>query len=682
MSPYTGRVIVTCRVTTETSGDRPWERVWRARLTAHVAVLALFLALAGIWLRPLPWRMTDHVTGPGDPLTTAWRLVWPAQWLTERSAPFWETNVLYPASGVFARDELTLGQSVIAVPIYAATRNALVAYNMTLLVTLALSGFAMYCLAWHFLRNRAAGIVAGIIFALAPYHLAQLDHAGLLAVQWLPLVILFLDRTLHTRRWRDAALLGAVVLLQPLAAGYYAYWSAFAIVVLLGYVGVARRRLVRRRALAQVGATLAIAFLILLPIAAPFKRAADTEGFARPMREVEYWSARPQTWLAATPHNRLYGGLVRAHAWTWSTEMYLFPGALAIGLGIVSFIGAARGRVRWFALVLACAGFVLSLGPYLHLARRDAGRFPLPYLLLYRLIPGGDALRAPVRAAPVAMLGIALLAAIGWKRIEAWLRGRHCRRWAPSVLATLACLILCAEYAIAPLHTVRVPQLRGNDGSLVEWLRAQPPSIVAVLPDPRAPVTMALATTNRHRFINGDAEIMPPASRALFDVLRAFPTQESVTALEALGVDLPVLDHAAMTAAELERIAERIAAFPADLTPTAALSGATVYRVAAPRAHFGPLLDAIPASSSVCIGGVPPDDRTYLDRAMIAHLLRDRRVRGDLKTGWTSEPAPPHAGERCNYALLASSGPIPDHDDARSPLWSDGTLALYRERSD
>ena len=137
------------------------------------------------------------------------------------------------------------------------------------------------------------------------------------------------------------------------------------------------------------------------------------------MREVEYWSARPQTWLTATPNNLLYGGLVRTHAWTWSSEMYLFPGALAVVLAVVAIVIGNRGRLRWFALALIGLGGILTLGPFLHLSRRDVGHAPLPYLLLYRLVPGGDALRAPVRAAPIAMLGVALLAGIGWKRIAA-----------------------------------------------------------------------------------------------------------------------------------------------------------------------------------------------------------------------------------------------------------------------
>jgi len=649
-----------------------------SRAARHVAVFALFVVLAVVWLRPLPWQMSDHVTGPGDPLTTAWRLAWPAQWLMQRDASFGETNVLYPASHVFARDELTLGESLIAGPIYATTQNALLAYNCTLLLTMALCGFTMYCLAWHFLHNRTAGIIAGMIVTLAPYHLAQRDHAGLLAVQWLPLEILFLDRTLRSRCWRDASILGLVVFLQAISAGYYAYWSVVILLLYMGYV-LTNNRWPRLSlgAIARVGVTLTVALVALLPVVLPFMHVADREAFARSRHEVEYWSARPQTWLAATPDSLLYGPLVRAHAWTGSSELYLFPGIIALLLAAIGCTARRRHRVAWFSLALAACGFVLTLGPTLHLARRDTGRVPLPYVLLYQFVPGGNALRAPVRAAPIAMLGVALLAALGWRQAAAWIRVRGVRRRASAAIATIVCVALGMDYAILPLHTVYVPQVDTHGSSLVGWLQREPASIVAVLPDLRAPVTMALATTNRHRFINGDAEILPPATRALFTALADFPSPMSAAALEAIGINLIVLTRSSLSDPAWQGINDRIHTITPDIVPVASFPDALVFRVVSGSGPFASLRVAIPPSATVFISGVAADD-TYLDRALVAHLLRDRQVRGNLTTGWVSEPAPPGASERLEYGIFGVAETTPDAYDWQVPLWTDGVLVAYR----
>ncbi len=110
------------------------------------------------------------------------------------------------------------------------------------------------------------------------------------------------------------------------------------------------------------------------------------------------------------------GAFARRYALTWPNEVFLFPGVLALTLASIALVGR-RLHFRTAALVIALMGFVLSLGPVLNLTRIGGGRLPLPYDLLYRFVPGVDALRAPLRITPLAMLGLALLAAIGWKRI-------------------------------------------------------------------------------------------------------------------------------------------------------------------------------------------------------------------------------------------------------------------------
>ena len=244
---------------------RARSRVIGIHAAQHLSVFAFFSLLALWWMRPLSWHLADHVTSTGDPLITAWRLVWPAQWLTQHPAPFWDSNVLYPASSAYARDELTLGQTLFAGPVYLLTHNALLAHNLTILVTLALSGFTTYWLVWQLLRSRIAGVLAGIIVGFAPYHLAQIDHAGLLAVQWLPLVLIFLHRTLRFRRWRDACGLSLFAFLQAISAGYYAYLTAFLVLAYLGYLALAEPRTLTRRGIMRTVVALAVAMALLIP---------------------------------------------------------------------------------------------------------------------------------------------------------------------------------------------------------------------------------------------------------------------------------------------------------------------------------------------------------------------------------------------------------------------------------
>jgi len=647
----------------------------------HVAVFAFFSLLAFWWLRPLSWHLADHVTSTGDPLITAWRLVWPVQWLTQHPAPFWDSNVLYPSASAYARDELTLGQTLFAGPVYLLTHNALLAHNLTLLVTLALSGFTTYWLIWQLLHSRIAGVLAGIIVAFAPYHLAQVDHAGLFAVQWLPLVLLFLHRTLRFRRWRDACWLALFAFLQAIAAGYYAYLTAFLVLAYLGSVALAERRALTRPGVVRVGVALVVALALLLPIAFPFWRLAASEGFVRSRPAVEFWSAKPRMWLAATPNNVLYGAFARRYALTWPNEVFLFPGVLALALAGIALVGRRR-HFRTAALVIVLTGFVLSLGPVLDLTRIGGGRLPLPYDLLYRFMPGVDALRAPLRITPLAMLGLALLAAIGWRRIAIGMRRRHLPHAVTSAVALILVAGLLAEYATGPVSAIAVPQLDPAFTPLTTWLAAQPPSVVALLPNPQAAVAMTLATTNRHRFVNGVAEVRSPVRRALFRRLGTFPDPASVATLELLGVQLVVLDRTGYRETAWAALPERIAALPHDLTLAADLPNARVYRVTPARERFASLLAAIPTGAHVYVSGSVADNDALLERALLTHFLvgEGRELRSRLATGWISDPQPAPDGMHADFGLFASNERPPATYDRGHPVWADATAVVYRAR--
>src|SRR5258705_13660421 len=83
-----------------------------------------------------------------------------------------------------------------------------------------------------------------------------------------------------------------------------------------------------------------------------------------------------------------------------------WPGVIAVMLGIVGAVVARRTRapVAKLPLLLAAAGFVLSFGPVPHVGGRVLW-IPLPYALLYFVVPGFSSMRAPARFAALVALG-------------------------------------------------------------------------------------------------------------------------------------------------------------------------------------------------------------------------------------------------------------------------------------
>src|SRR5438094_595294 len=182
-----------------------------------VAVLGLF-TVATVWvLWPLARHGADHILdvhrfygGAGwllasDPWLYMWVLGWDTHALLSAPARLFHANIFHPAPLTLALSEHLLGYWPLFAPVYLATGNPVAGYTATLLLSFVLSGAAMCWLVRHWTGSWAAGVVAGFVFAFAPWRLSQLAHMQLLGLYGLPLVLLFWDRSLESGRVRDLA---------------------------------------------------------------------------------------------------------------------------------------------------------------------------------------------------------------------------------------------------------------------------------------------------------------------------------------------------------------------------------------------------------------------------------------------------------------------------------------------
>lgn len=97
----------------------------------------------------------------------------------------------------------------------------------------------------------------------------------------------------------------------------------------------------------------------------------------------------------------------------------------------------------WIAIVLVSLGFVYSIGWNFFF-----------YRLLYDFMPGFKSIRAPMRGAMFAYLGLAILSGVGVKRL-AELAHSHRKSLRPVVVFSLACVLLLIELNNAPLYFIR-----------------------------------------------------------------------------------------------------------------------------------------------------------------------------------------------------------------------------------
>jgi len=364
------------------------------------------------------------------------------------------------------------------------------------------------------------------------------------------------------------------------------------------------------------------------------------------------------------------------------SEAYLFPGIVPVILAVIGAVGEKTWR-RWLAIALTAVAFLLSLGPALHLAQRDRGYFPLPYLLAYRFVPGVSGLRVPLRIAPLAMLGLALLAAWG----ALWLRRRLARvRGRGAILGQfiVPVLIVCilAEYLTAPLATV--PATTGGHLSPPrQWLAAQPRAVVCELPHPGSADVMVNATYSHHRYVNGVAEVMPPAQRELFRMLhraadRPADAKEAFHVLQAIGVDYLVLRRGEFSSSRWSVLQKALADAGTLLEYRTSDSDTVVYQFTSATGPYQSLRGAIPPNSRVFVSNGMVAKNGVLEKAVVMHVLAGRTIVSTLRTGWGPAPIAPQAPMVYDFGIFYRNEPVSAAWETNNPVWSDHRVVVYR----
>lgn len=559
-------------------------------MRAALVVLALFVVLTICMTWPLVLHAGASVEDLHDALLNTWILAWDGHALLTDPAGLFDANIFYPYRDTLAFSEIILPQALMALPVTLASGNPVLGYNVALLASFVLCAFAAYLLVLRMTGSRWAGIAAGIVYAFNAYKMSNLAQAQLLAAQWLPLALLYLERTLRpssrekaSRRSlvRSAALLALFVALQALSSFYYAIISAMAVVLAIVAALLARR--VRSvAALMRAGLALAMAALLVLPFMLPYLRVESTLGFRRALADSEPFSASLAQYVQALPGSVLYGDLAAQSPVAIGGYPLdsLFPGVITLLLALAGLLAWRRRVHLWlFPTLLAAGAFALSLGPALLLepGRVLASSPLMPYRLLY-LLPGMQALRAPVRFSVLVFLGLSVLAGLAVAALQRGGRARALRWLAAAVLTGL----LVAD--VACLNTARVIPVPVNAEvpDVYYWLAQQPDGVALELPmmgetPQRGLLTQYLSVYHWQRTPDGYSGFVPPKHGEIAYEMQSFPSERSVSLLQGMGVHYVVV-HTDLLADWTTRAAG-LASYATRIVYEGKFGEAIVYRV-------------------------------------------------------------------------------------------------------
>lgn len=361
--------------------------------------------------------------------------------------PWFELDLLYYPLGV---NLLTRGLGplvgFLALPFWPLGPEA--AYNGAIILTLWLTGYAMYLLARALNLSRPVAFFAGLFLLTAPIQLVGVHgHMTKSFMALLPLVLLAFLRLLDLNRSRWWALAAAVILLLTLLHNGYQFMFAVMALAFFGLVAFLRAAPAERRPLILRGLLLLLAATVLVgPLLFAILRAS-----ADPLVPVDanlqsiVFQPDSTEFFLPPSHSLIFGRLVRdilySHNHKPIIETAVSLSWVGLFLAVVAALRVKKESLVWWLFALLTA--ILAIGPSLKfLGERTFTEYNFPIIMPYALLtalPGFDFMRAPGRFMMISFVALAIAAAYGL----AWLIGRYPRFGRHIIL--FASLLLLAE---------------------------------------------------------------------------------------------------------------------------------------------------------------------------------------------------------------------------------------------
>ena len=573
-------------------------------IARHVGVF-LGYAIATIGMTwPLAQRLGDGLArAPNwwDGYTNTMILANRVQGMTgEAGWGLWDNAFFAPIARTIVFNENLFGMALAWWPLAAVTDDPLWAYNVVLLLSVAAAGYAMWLLVRDVTGDGWAGLVAGVAWAFGPYVFFQLGRLQLVAIQWLPLVLFFLRRSLVERRLRDLIGLALVFLLQLGTCLYYAMFLLPVLCLGGGWWALTGAR-PSRSELARLVAVMIPTAVAAGLLVAPYLSSSRDLGLTRSFEYLETQGGELADLLRVYPDNRTMTPLHHQPDLNHGQEDISYPGAAILLLCLAAFLVPMARRRReggWQLATLAVATGIAALGAtwLSHTAlagllvaclsgawwhRRHSDQPVLPpglapwatmallalvlflgvslgesggervrglydYLVAY--VPGYANMRKVSRQGIVVLCLLGVVAGFGFRALGEVLRLVPARgaRHAPAVVALVLAAATLFEFRNAPLAIADVPST-GSLPPIYDWLAEQHGAgPVTVMParaglrtfrgERGAAYANYLAAHHGKRITGGKSSWVPPITRRFEAELEAFPDSDALFFMRAVGV--------------------------------------------------------------------------------------------------------------------------------------------------
>lgn len=414
-----------------------------------IITLSLYIILAICITYPIAWQLGTAVPGSeGDVWVHLWTFNWVKQALLSGQSPFYTSLIFFPQGASLLTHNFAWLHIALWLPLQALIGLG-AAYSLLFLATFAFNGFTTYLFALELRFSRWAAFVSGLIVAFYPYILSHHDHPNLIVVGWVPLALLFLQRTISQQRRRDTLWAALCLALLGITRWQLLFFATPLIAIFVLYELAHLPAPQRRQPIRLLLLTAATTTLLLTPILLIILRGAQISTADLQVTDELFSQAdllgyilpsRYHPWWGEAAFRTFYGNLHN------SDVFITFVGYTTLGLLLYGLRQHWHKARLW--LIIGLVYLLLALGPELLVNGRSL--LPLPYALLKNTLID-VIVRRPARFNLFLALPVALLAGQGIERI--WQQQRQSAR-----LLTLGCIALIlleyqVHYPTLPLTT-------------------------------------------------------------------------------------------------------------------------------------------------------------------------------------------------------------------------------------
>ena len=372
----------------------------------YIIFLCIFFYffLASVYVTyPLVLHLTDSVTDLGDSLLITWILNWDIHALTKNVLKIFDANIYFPYSNSLAFSDTFFTAAFIAFIPTLLLREPAVAFNVTILFSFTTLGFFTYVLVRFITKHHMGGVISGTLVAFSTYTLDKTVHLQVLGIEWIPLCLFFFLLYVKNRKFRFFFATCGMFILQVFNSFLPGYFLLLCFLFLIVCLRINLKSYFWHK---QIILSLCITIIAIIIVASPYIVVSHTYKYVRDIRDAIHFANRPEYFFYAFGKTRLDTFLKTTFYRTPQALVYNgYLGMMLIVAGSLSiwrFIFNCRKKdhIALSFLLIAVSSFVISLGPAFQWGGhviKSPFIIPLPYAVLYYVIPGMQGFRNSAR---------------------------------------------------------------------------------------------------------------------------------------------------------------------------------------------------------------------------------------------------------------------------------------------